>query len=77
MSKNIKEVFTLLKQPITDSENKSLFWYINFENKNNSYIQLEYLASSHPQSIQINDILDPVDSMVGFIMNEKGTHKKT
>lgn len=83
MSRNIKEVFTILKQPITDSkvlfrvdEKKSLFWYIDYDSKHENYIKLEYMSSSQPQNVQINDILDPIDSMVGFIMHEKGVSQK-
>lgn len=84
MSKNIKEVYTLLKQPVLDrniplysDEKHSLFWYINFENNKQSSLQLEYLSASHPQSVQIADLLDPIDSMVGFVLSDKIAPRKS
>jgi hypothetical protein len=83
MSKNIKEVYTLLKQPVLDStyvfysdEKQSLFWYINFESNKQGSLQLDFLSASHPQSVQIADLLDPIDSMVGFVLCEKLAPRK-
>ena len=76
MSKNIKDVYTLLKQPIPDNEKECLFWFINFENKKLPLLQLEYLSATQHSQIQLNDLLDPIDSMVGFILTEKTSQKK-
>lgn len=83
MNKNIKEVFNLLKHTISErisilslDEKQSLFWFINYDNKNQGSLQLEYLSTTQPQTININDLLDPIDCMIGFILPERLTTKK-
>lgn len=56
---------------ISLGEKNGLFWFINFENRKNGSLELEHLAASQPQNIQIADLLDPIDSMVGFVLGEK------
>lgn len=53
-----------------------MFWFINFETKNAPYLQLEYVTPTPGQNLQINDLLDPIDSMVGFVLTERTTNKK-
>lgn len=38
---------------------------------------MEYLTTSTPQVIEINELLDPIDSMIGFILPERLSSKKT
>jgi hypothetical protein len=54
-----------------------LFWFINFENKSSNYLQLEYVTPTAGQTIQVAEIMDPIDSMVGFVLPERFTQKKT
>jgi hypothetical protein len=61
---------------IHQDEKQSLFWYINFETKNVPYLQLEYVTPTPGQNLQINNILDPIDSMVGFVLSERVAQKK-
>jgi hypothetical protein len=52
-----------------------LFWFINFESKNAPYLQLEYVTPTPGQNLQVNDILDPIDSMIGFVLTERISKK--
>lgn len=52
---------------INQAEKQSLFWFINYDNKDKP-LRLEYLATNQAQSININDLMDPIDCMIGFIL---------
>lgn len=58
-------------------EKQCLFWFINYETRNQAPLQLEYLTTNTPQVIEINELLDPIDSMIGFILPERLSSKKT
>lgn len=80
MNRNIKEVFGLLKQPVSErkvmdniDEKQCLFWFVNYDNKNAS-LKLEYLTSNH--ALNLNELLDPVDCMIGFILSERVQAKR-
>jgi len=75
MNNNIKEVFTILKQPISEcnyfsnaAEKQSLFWFINFDGRGQGNLQLEYINTPNPQNININELLDPLECMIGFVL---------
>ena len=53
-----------------------MFWFINYDTRNQGPLQLEYLTTTQPQVIEINDLLDPIDSMIGFILPERLSSKK-
>ena len=39
------------------------------------YLQLEYVTPTPGQNLQVNDILDPIDSMIGFVLTERISKK--
>ncbi len=54
-------------------EKQCLFWFVNYDNKNTS-LRLEYLTSNH--ALNLNELLDPVDCMIGFILSERVQAKR-